>query len=127
MESATPSFESFAWKSIIKGRGVIKRGEIWTIGDGRTAKIWGDRWLLVKHPPKILSPHVDSLPKAKVCILIDQECRSWNGDMLDATWLGFVVDMVKKIPLCYTDQPNELTWPYNANGAYSVKFGYTFL
>lgn len=88
MESATPSFESYAWKSIIKGRGVIKRGEIWRIGDGRTAKIWGDRWLLVKHPPKILSPHVDSLPKAKVCILIDQECRTWNGDMLDATWLG---------------------------------------
>lgn len=44
--------------------------------------------------------------------------------MLDATLLGFEADMVRKIPLCHMDQPDELTWPYNANEAYSIKSGY---
>ena len=47
--------------------------------------------------------------------------------MLDATLLGFEANMVRKIPLCHTDQPNELTWLYNANGAYLIKSGYKFL
>ena len=47
--------------------------------------------------------------------------------MLDATLLGFEANMVRKIPLCHTDQPDELTWLYNANGAYLIKSGYKFL
>ena len=33
----------------------------------------------------------------------------------------------KSIPLCLTEQLNELIWPHNANGAYIVKSGYQFL
>ena len=35
--------------------------------------------------------------------------------------------MVKGIPLCLTEQPDELIWPHNANGAYIIKSGYKFL
>lgn len=35
--------------------------------------------------------------------------------------------MIKKIPLSYMDQPDELTWPFNPRGEYSVKSGYKFL
>ena len=35
--------------------------------------------------------------------------------------------MVKSIPLCLTEQPDELIWPHSANGAYTVKMGYWFL
>ena len=34
---------------------------------------------------------------------------------------------MKSIPLCLTEQPVELIWPYSANGAYTVKSGYRFL
>ncbi|XP_075636681.1 putative mitochondrial protein AtMg00310 [Castanea sativa] len=42
---------SYAWKSILKGQEVIKRGAKWRVGNGETIKIWGDNWL-----PSILSP-----------------------------------------------------------------------
>jgi len=35
MEATCPSSASYAWKRIIKGKDVIKRGAIWRIGDGK--------------------------------------------------------------------------------------------
>ena len=73
MEATCPSSASYAWKSIIKGRDMIKRGAIWRIGDGKLAHIWGDRWLPQKHSALVLSPWVDGLVEAKVQSLIDEE------------------------------------------------------
>lgn len=53
MEAANPNSASYAWRSILGGREVIKQGAIWRIGDGKTVEIWGDRWLLVKHSPRM--------------------------------------------------------------------------
>ena len=75
MEATCPSSESYAWKSIIKGRDVIKRGAIWRIGDGKSIHIWGDRWLPQKHSPLVLSLQVDGLVEAKVQSLIDEDRR----------------------------------------------------
>ena len=72
MEATTPSSAFYAWKSIIRGREVIRRGAIWRIGDGKSVDIWGDRWLPLKHLPKILSPRNMGC-EAKVCSLIDQD------------------------------------------------------
>ena len=36
---------SFAWKSILIGREVIKKGAIWRVGNGENILIYHDRWL----------------------------------------------------------------------------------
>ena len=36
---------SFAWKSILIGREVIKKGVIWRVGNGKNILIYQDRWL----------------------------------------------------------------------------------
>ena len=127
MEATCPSSASYAWRSIIKGRDVIKRGAIWRIGDGKSAHIWGDRWLPQKHSALVLSPQVDGLAEAKVQNLIDEERKCWKTELIDETLLDFEATLVKSIPLCLTEQPNELIWPHSANGAYTVKSGYRFL
>jgi len=45
MESTNPNNYSYAWKSIIKGREVIKRGASWRIGTSAAIDIWGSNWL----------------------------------------------------------------------------------
>ena len=40
MEAKTPSFSWHAWKSIMKGRDVIREGGLWRIGDGRAISFW---------------------------------------------------------------------------------------
>ena len=96
MEATNPSSASYAWRSILKGREVIKRGAIWRIEDGRPTTIWGDRWLPVKHSPKVVSPKVDSLSEARVCTLIDSNQRRWKNEVIDATMLNFEAKIIKK-------------------------------
>ena len=98
MEATNPSSSSYAWKSVLRGREVIKRGAIWRIGDGKSAAIWGERWLPNKHAPKVLSPCVADVAEAKVSSFIDQENRTWKVEFTDTILLSFVVDMVKKNP-----------------------------
>ena len=98
MEATNPSSSSYAWKSVLRGREVIKRGAIWRIGDGKSAAIWGERWLPNKHAPKVLSPCVADLAEAKVSSFIDQENRSWKVEFIDSILLSFEADMVKKNP-----------------------------
>ena len=39
MEASIPSSSSYAWRSIIHGRDVIKKGSAWRIGNGKSARI----------------------------------------------------------------------------------------
>ena len=71
MEAKNPTNASYAWKSILKGRDVIKRGVAWRIGSGLFVQVWGDNWLPTKHNPKIISPVVAGGEGAKVGDFID--------------------------------------------------------
>ena len=93
-EAANPSSSSYAWKSVLRGKEVIKRGAIWRIEDGKSAAIWGERWLPNKHAPKVLSPCVADLAEAKVSPFIDQENRRWKVEFIDTKLLSFEADMV---------------------------------
>ena len=42
MEARAPSNASYAWKSIIKGRDVIKCEAVWRIGTRTSIRVWGD-------------------------------------------------------------------------------------
>ena len=80
MEAKNPANASYAWKSILKGRDVIKRGVAWRIGLGLSVQVWGDNWLPTKHNPKIISPVVAGGEGAKVGDFIDQVQKIWKED-----------------------------------------------
>nr|XP_023915730.1 uncharacterized protein LOC112027287 [Quercus suber] len=42
---ATSSSASYAWKSILRSRQLIKKGAKWRLGDGQSIRIFIDRWL----------------------------------------------------------------------------------
>ena len=66
MEAKNPANASYAWKSILKERDVIKRGAAWRIGLGMSVQVWGDNWLPTKHSPRIISPMFTGGEDAKV-------------------------------------------------------------
>ena len=72
MDATNPSNASYAWKSILEGREVIKHGASWRIGTGTSVDIWGDNWLPTKNNPRIISPCMPGLPSNKVSNLIDR-------------------------------------------------------
>ena len=42
LDAKETPFASYAWKSILKGREVIKKGALWRVGDGKQIRIWGE-------------------------------------------------------------------------------------
>ena len=99
MEAKIPSSASYAWKSIIKGREVIRRGAIWRIGRGESIRVWGDNWLLGTDTNKVLSPCWHGAGNFTVSLFIDQTNCRWREDLLDYYLMDFEAAKVKAIPL----------------------------
>ena len=72
MEAKESTTRSYAWKSILKGREVIKMGSRFRVGNGKNIKIWQHHWLPIKHPPLVTSPIIESMEDATVDCLIDE-------------------------------------------------------
>lgn len=127
MEAKTLANASYAWKSIMRGRDVIKRGARWRIGSGNSVHIWGDNWLPLKANPKIVSLRIEGSDLAMVRDLTDPVQKIWREDVIEQTFYEFEATIIKNILLCRTIQDDVLIWPFNPDGSYSVKSGYKFL
>ena len=104
---------SNAWKSILKGRDVIKRGASWRIGTGTSVNIWGDNWLPTKNNPRVISPVMSGLPANEVSKLIDPVQQVWKDSVLDRYFSEFEAAVIKRIPLYQSIQDDILIWPWN--------------
>ncbi|KAG2295020.1 hypothetical protein Bca52824_041689 [Brassica carinata] len=50
MESSLGSRPSYAWRSILHGRELLKQGLVQSIGDGSRTNVWWDKWIIDKVP-----------------------------------------------------------------------------
>ena len=127
MEAKVLANASYAWKSLMKGRDVIKRGARWRIGSGKSIHIWGDNWLPLKATPKVVSPRVEGNGLNMVSHLIDPVYKLWKEDAVDRIFYAFEAATIKNMPLCRSIQDDVLILPFNPDGVYRVKSGYKFL
>ena len=67
---------SFAWRSILKGRDLIKSGLKWRIRNGSKVRIFLDAWLPGSRQGKVLSPVSYSHKNSLVSSLINQVDKS---------------------------------------------------
>ncbi|XP_059431508.1 uncharacterized protein LOC132165013 [Corylus avellana] len=78
LEASLGNRPSFAWRSIQGSSDLVKNGLVWRVGNGKTIRIWKDRWLprpttyTVYSPPSILDPN------AAVSQLIAADTNWWN-------------------------------------------------
>lgn len=47
VEASMGNNPSFAWTSIMAAQGVVRKGLRWQVGNGRSIRIWKDKWLLL--------------------------------------------------------------------------------
>ena len=99
MEAEESSRGSYAWRSILYGRDVIKRGACWRIGTGQKVQIWQHTWLPSKPPTRVLSPILEGWEKTTVDVLINEENRTWNDEVLAGLFVPEEVELIKRIPL----------------------------
>ena len=127
MEVADSRLGSYAWKSILRGRDIIKRQEIWGIGSGEKINIWQQCWLPRKHPPRQPMCPLESFENYTVDSLIDLNTRTWNEELIDGLFVEEDAELIKKIPLSRAATKDTLYWPYSTSGHYTCKSSYMFL
>ena len=118
---------SFAWKSILKSRAVIKKGLQWRVGNGASIRIYHDDWLPTPRLQKVISPPDFLDNDAQVSVLINHNKRYWLENVVENTFLPHEAALIKAIPLSLENCEDKLFWSRNSNGVYSIKFGYKLI
>ena len=82
LETSDFAYCSYAWRSILKGREVLKKGARWRVGNGEDISIWSDAWLHSISTPQVSNPIGIDFLEVKVNSLINPHTRSWDVDLL---------------------------------------------
>jgi ribonuclease HI len=127
LEASEKTRGSFAWRSILKAKGLILSGLSWRVGDGAQIPIKGSNWLLEEGHRRILSPLTNLPVDAKVEELIHGSPPTWNTHKIHSLFLPYDVEAILKIPLSGRQQEDRLYWFETQNGKYSVRSGYKLL
>ncbi|KAJ8641777.1 hypothetical protein MRB53_018471 [Persea americana] len=119
MESKIGTNLSLIWRSILMARDTLHEGMIWKIGDGRTIKIWEDKWLQCILGRKPNGPIVKFVRK-----LIDEDRSWWNESIINEAFDAETARVIKQMMLGNLNSPNRVRWNETSTGEYSVSSAY---
>ena len=72
MEAADTQDGSYAWKSILIGKEILKEGTRWRVGDRTSIRVWSDPWLPSNFLPYISTPNTQGMENMLVASSIDR-------------------------------------------------------
>jgi hypothetical protein len=115
---------SYAWRSIWNAKKLLQEGLVWRVGDGRSIKIWKDRWLekpssfLVQSPIQILDE------EATVSELINVDTKMWNISVVSDVFMEDEAKSICQMVVSPLSHGDRLVWMGNKTGHYTVRSGY---
>ncbi|CAL1376774.1 unnamed protein product [Linum trigynum] len=90
---------SYVWRRLMGVQEFLLNGLRWTIGNGASVRIWGDRWL-PSTPGYIIQSAPMGLPvESVVRELIEEETEQWDDTLLESCFPTAMVDAIHQIPL----------------------------
>lgn len=114
---------SWGWKSIQKGKDLLRKCIRWNVGMSENISIWKDPWIPQAQNVCIsLSGPVPNDALTLVSNLIDRDNLKW-----DLTTISNFVSVedrrsISKIPLSRSQIRDEVIWHFYKKGAFSIKF-----
>jgi hypothetical protein len=115
---------SFAWRSIQGSSDLIKEGLVWRAGNGKSIRIWKDRWLKSPTTYKIISHPKILDPNSIVSALIEDNTKWWNLGLLHQLFSSDEVKSIQALPISVTDQEDCLVRRGMAKGVFLVWSAY---
>uniref|UniRef100_A0A803PUH4 Reverse transcriptase n=1 Tax=Cannabis sativa TaxID=3483 RepID=A0A803PUH4_CANSA len=112
---------SSIWQGITWGRQIIVEGARWRVGNGRTVRIWEDKWI-PRPNDTITYRHTDLAPNTTIHKLLTEE-GDWKTDMIHAYFHKDDIPWILGTPVDIQEE-DVLTWPLSSKGHYLVKSGY---
>ena len=115
---------SYAWRSILAAQPIINHGMRWQVGDGKSTRIWKDKWIPIPSTYRVISPRTLLPIDATVDILIDAERGTWRADLVRELFIKFEAENILSILLSICLPRDKLVWVATPNGFFTVKSAY---
>lgn len=114
---------SYAWRSLLFGRDLLRQGMRFTIGNGTIVSMWNDPWLAV-HPPR--PPRTrDRIPRLEsVSQYIKTDGSGWDIEKIRNVVMEEDLEKVLSTKISSKVVADLLGWHYTEDGIYTVKSGY---
>ncbi|KAL0288444.1 UNVERIFIED_CONTAM: hypothetical protein Sangu_2658000 [Sesamum angustifolium] len=114
---------SYAWEGIFGTGRLIEKGCRWLVGDGKSIRIWHDRWVPREYMFKVISPPSILDRHATVSQLVSDSGREWKEDLVRETFHPNEANTSLSMPLgCGT--MDMLIWHRSKKGKFSVRAAY---
>ncbi|XP_031112245.1 uncharacterized protein LOC116016226 [Ipomoea triloba] len=127
LEATKGGSPSFIWSSLIETQDVIRRHARWRVGNGNKIRIYYDDWL-----PDSINRRISTFPypfmeNATVSSLLNDQGERWDEDSIVNIFNERDANLILSIPIAKTKREDELFWPEEDNGKFSVKSCYRVL
>jgi hypothetical protein len=122
-DAPQPRSSSFTWRSICHGMQLVKRGVLWSVGNGSKIKVLNGPWIPNVRPEmlKTLTP----LPNVTtVDVVLTEDHRSWDTDIVRSVFEEEIANLVLQIPITRRGGEDFLSCPFTKYGEYSVRSAY---
>lgn len=127
LEARHSTRASFAWKSILNARKVIKSGARWRIGNGLSTSIWHDKWLPLPSHGTPLSPPTILPNETTASALLLPGTAAWNTPLINRIFFPSEAQLISSLALSSISKADKLVWGREKNGRYTVRSGYRLL
>lgn len=117
---------SYAWRSIIHGRELLKKGLRKSIGNGQNTWVWIEKWIPDDYPrpPTSLQRNRDVM--LRVSDLLDRNTGHWDEDRVRHLFIREDADYILSLRVS-TDLQDSYVWSFSKNGLYNSQSGYKLL
>ncbi|KAL6213537.1 hypothetical protein ACLB2K_012984 [Fragaria x ananassa] len=109
---------SYAWRSIIDGRDILKHGVGRQIGDGQRTNIWFDPWLKDEDLRMFWSPDLNKVSDLFLSPGV------WNVNLLQELFPRHIVSKILALPISSRGHHDRWIWSEDKKGKFTVKSAY---
>ena len=81
----------------------------------------------IKHPTRVSFLILEGWEEATVEVLINEDKRTWNEEVVDGLFVPEEAELIKQIPLSRHPTEDKLVWLWTQSRQHSCKSGYRFL
>ncbi|KAK2646619.1 hypothetical protein Ddye_021814 [Dipteronia dyeriana] len=106
----------------IQGRDILKEGMQRRVGNGKSIRIYTDKWL--PRPSKFMSVSQPNLGSDETVDKLISPLGRWNSELIKNNFLPDDAKCILQIPIGSGNQSDTLLWHYESNGKFSFRSGY---
>ncbi|XP_018453816.1 uncharacterized protein LOC130507525 [Raphanus sativus] len=112
---------SYAWRSLLFGSELLKKGLIRSIGNGRSTYVWSQSWIMDDCPRRPVNKQREIDVNLRVESLLDDN-HQWNVEKLQTLFPENEVARIRQLQV--GNIADKDIWAFSDNGSYTVKSGY---